>query len=86
MVFLRAKHAGAAVLHMKIWTPDISFNIDLGFVSHGTKSIYFIVEILYSSFNGFNQPFSARPGPISRKSLVKIGRFQKKLKIIPYKN
>ena len=29
MVFLQAKHAGATVLHMQLWTHDISFNIDL---------------------------------------------------------
>ena len=27
IVFLRAKHAGGTVLHMQLWTLDISFNV-----------------------------------------------------------
>ena len=43
-VYLRAEHAGAAALHMLFWTPDISFNINLGLTNPGAKNLHFLVE------------------------------------------
>ena len=44
IVFLRAKYAGAAVLHALFWTPRISLNIDLGLVKPGANNLYFSVK------------------------------------------
>ena len=41
MVFLRANHAGAAVLHMPLSNNGISFNITLWIMNHGTKCFFF---------------------------------------------
>ena len=78
IVFLRAKRVGAIVLHMQLWTHNISFNIDLRLMSHWRKNVNFIVENWYSSLNCLNQPYLARPGPICQKIHVKIGGFDQK--------
>ena len=44
LVFLGAKHAGATVLHMQLWTLDSSFNVDLWLMNQWTKNVYFLEE------------------------------------------
>ena len=56
MVFLRANHVGATVLHMPLSNHIISFNINLSLMSNGPKYPNFIVENLYSSLNCINHP------------------------------
>ena len=46
-VFLRVKHAGAAVLKMLLSTPDISFNVDLAVMTPVPKNIYYLVDNRY---------------------------------------
>ena len=67
LVQLRAKHAGATVLHMQILKRGMSFNIDLWLKNLRTKSFNFLVENRYSRLNWSNQLCWARPGPVFRK-------------------
>ena len=39
IVFLLVNYVSATVLHMPLWTHNISFNIDLWLVNHGAKII-----------------------------------------------
>ena len=57
IVLLRAKHVGAAVIHMQLWTHDKSFEFDLWLKIHWTKSVHFLVENCYSSLNYLNQTY-----------------------------
>ena len=54
MVFLRAKYAGVAVFHLILWKPEISFNIDFGLMSLGTKNFHYLVENRYVNLDGLN--------------------------------
>ena len=86
IVILRAKLADATVLHMQLWTHNILFNIDLWLMKHWTKSVYFLVDNWLLSFNCFNQPYLARPGPIYKISQAKIGRFDPQSQFYLLKN
>ena len=52
IIFLRAKIAGTAVLHMLFWTLDISFNIDSELMNMENKKVYFLVKNWHSSLDG----------------------------------
>ena len=47
MIFLRATHAGTAVLQMLFWTSDISFHIDLGLWTMNKKRLFLIGEMTF---------------------------------------
>ena len=82
IVFLRAKHAGATVLHMQFSTHHIFFTIDLWRMNHWEKSILFLVENLWSNLNLLNQRHLPRPGSIREKNKqVKISRLDLKSQI-----
>ena len=45
----------------------ILFHIILWLMNHGTRSVYFLLENLYSSLNCISHPYYAHSGPIFRK-------------------
>ena len=44
MIIMSAKNADAAILKMLFWKLDVLFNIELGFQTPGTKTVYILEE------------------------------------------
>ena len=79
MVFLRDKYAGAAVLQMLFWTPDILLIIDLKFMNQGKKKVSFLVEKWYYSYT---KPALVQFPKISRWKSVELTKMGN---VVPYK-
>ena len=81
IVYLRAKHAGATVLHMQLWKHDVLFNIDLWGMNHWAKKVYFLVDNWNSRLNCFNLSYLARLGQVKKNPID----LTYKVKFIRYK-
>ena len=79
MVFLRAKDADAAVLHLFFLSLDILLNIDLGILNRETKNRQYLLK---DSKLVLSRPKPVTPSPpwphFQKKIHVKTGQFKKK--------